>query len=266
MVNPGDLICGSCGQGNDPARNFCRSCGDSLQAATVAVATRLPWWRRIFRRKEAGPAPVGTRHGGATKAGAKGNAQRMRAPKVGGLLKKVLALAVVVALAVVLLVPGVRHSVGRRVNRIYGTFVYHYSPVDITKADASSQLPGREANNVFMGDVNAFWASAAPKPGTKPHIRLTFDKATDVSLLRIASGDPANFQGSPRPSIMEYRFSDGKVHSPLQIENVGTAQKFKVSAKKATYVDLTIDNVYPVAGAPFYAAVARIEVFLKKAG
>ena len=45
--HPGDLICGQCGEGNDPVRHFCRRCGNSLDEA---IAVRLPWYRRFFHR------------------------------------------------------------------------------------------------------------------------------------------------------------------------------------------------------------------------
>ena len=57
--DPGDLICGSCGIGNKPTRNYCRRCGTGLAAAEVAS---VPWWRRLWpkrtrRVKEAGSRP-----------------------------------------------------------------------------------------------------------------------------------------------------------------------------------------------------------------
>ncbi len=60
-LNPGDLVCGNCGAGNTPSRNFCRRCGDDLAAAEVA---KVPWWKRVFRRRAkatvAGTRPRGT--------------------------------------------------------------------------------------------------------------------------------------------------------------------------------------------------------------
>src|SRR5207247_4794005 len=59
--HPGDLICGQCGEGNDPVRHFCRRCGTSLDEA---LAVRLPWYRRFFNRlsrgktREAGCRPA----------------------------------------------------------------------------------------------------------------------------------------------------------------------------------------------------------------
>ncbi|MER6799974.1 zinc ribbon domain-containing protein, partial [Amycolatopsis mediterranei] len=48
ILNPGDLICGRCGKGNAPARNFCSRCGASLAESEVV---KTSWWRRLFGRK-----------------------------------------------------------------------------------------------------------------------------------------------------------------------------------------------------------------------
>lgn len=256
---PGDLICGQCGEGNDPKRNFCHHCGASLQEAVVAT---VPWWRRILRHRPKKPVVAGTRPGGGRTTG-----NRRELPDLSELGKRLMVVVAVVVGIIAIAVPSVRKSVPRSFSGVVRKFIYHYVPVSISKVDAmGNEVPGHGAANVFQGDANSFWATPAPKPGTKPQIRVFFDRPHDVSLLRLTSGDPANFPGSPRPRVIEYRFSDGRSHPALQIENVDTPQKFKVSGAKATYVDIVINDVYPVAGSSFYAAVSRIEVFQKKAG
>ena len=49
----GELICATCGTGNQTDRSFCRRCAASLAVepvAEVSVAPRLSWWRRLFRQ------------------------------------------------------------------------------------------------------------------------------------------------------------------------------------------------------------------------
>jgi TIR domain len=45
---PGDLICGECGEANSPSRKFCGRCGASLASASTFPPT---WWRRIVPRR-----------------------------------------------------------------------------------------------------------------------------------------------------------------------------------------------------------------------
>lgn len=60
-AEPGDIICGQCGQPNVPSRRFCRRCGSFLPDQD-RVAVRLPWWRRLFggKRGHQGPGPSGS--------------------------------------------------------------------------------------------------------------------------------------------------------------------------------------------------------------
>src|SRR5437879_13130416 len=97
----GDLICGQCGEGNDPVRHFCRRCGSSLDEA---IAVRLPWYRRFFNRlfggrtREAGWLP-----------------RRVGPPNVEGVVWRIvrlpIAALIIVGLLAFLLVPSSRNLV-----------------------------------------------------------------------------------------------------------------------------------------------------------
>jgi hypothetical protein len=69
----GDLICGECGEANPPGRKFCSRCGNSL---ATAVVVKIPWYKRIFRRKPkeamAGERPWTAKDGGKKKPKRKG--------------------------------------------------------------------------------------------------------------------------------------------------------------------------------------------------
>src|SRR4029450_6610819 len=61
----GDLICGECGEGNPPARNFCSRCGTTLKDAAVA---KRKWWQKLIPHRkqksmEAGARPWKTKDG-----------------------------------------------------------------------------------------------------------------------------------------------------------------------------------------------------------
>ena len=48
VAQPGDRICGACGEPNDPSRKFCRRCGANLVEAKVVAAAKVAWYRRLF--------------------------------------------------------------------------------------------------------------------------------------------------------------------------------------------------------------------------
>jgi hypothetical protein len=48
-LKPGELACPSCGAGNEPARSFCRRCGNSL-APAAEEAKKPSWWRKLVTK------------------------------------------------------------------------------------------------------------------------------------------------------------------------------------------------------------------------
>ena len=101
VAQPGDRICGSCGEANDPTRKFCRRCGAGLGEARIVAEKPLPWWRRIFRRGPKAPKQyaagerIGTMAPGSASAGGGG---------VAGLVRKGLKVRNLVGLALGLIV------------------------------------------------------------------------------------------------------------------------------------------------------------------
>jgi hypothetical protein len=66
QLQPGELICGECGEGNAPARKFCKRCGHSLASAETV---RRPVWKKLWPTKKVKTLEVGERPG---RAGTKG--------------------------------------------------------------------------------------------------------------------------------------------------------------------------------------------------
>jgi ribosomal protein L40E len=71
-AEPGDIFCGQCGHFNDPERRFCRRCGSRLD--NLAMTVRLPWWKRIFHRRQPDHKKAETRMGGRGRGAAGGGA------------------------------------------------------------------------------------------------------------------------------------------------------------------------------------------------
>ncbi|HEX4982989.1 MAG TPA: hypothetical protein VFV63_14880, partial [Ilumatobacteraceae bacterium] len=99
-INPGDLVCGACGEGNDPGRNYCRRCGSTLAEATVA---RTRWFRRRPKRAK-GIVAAGDRPGRPGRSSGGRNAARSarlaRGKFLGRLagVKRILALLAIVGI------------------------------------------------------------------------------------------------------------------------------------------------------------------------
>jgi uncharacterized OB-fold protein len=259
--HPGDLICGQCGEGNDPTRHFCRRCGSSLDEA---IAVRLPWYRRFFSRifgvrtREAGWRP-----------------HRVGPPNVMGVVWRVVRLAlgalIVVALLAFLLVPSFHNLVVNRVTSAVTTvrkaIFPHYDAVYATGASASTSIAGHLPNLATDKFNNTYWAARAGDPG--PYLKVSFHDPVDLAQIGFDSGaagtTPADdFLAQPRPHNVHLVFSNGtttdlilKDEDPKVAKN---AQFYPVEAKQVSFVEIHIMSVYAPAGAsPSSVALAEVE-------
>jgi hypothetical protein len=263
--HPGDLICGQCGEGNDPVRHFCRRCGNSLDEA---IAVRLPWYRRFFTRifgvrsREAGWRP-----------------QRVGPPNVMGVVWRVVRLAlvalIIVALLAFLLVPSFHNGVVNRVTSgvttVRKAIFPHYDAVYPTGASASSSTAGHLPNLAIDKFTNTYWAARAGDPS--PFLKLTFPEPVDLAQIGFDSGaagaTPADdFLVQPRPHVVHLVFSNGtakdltlKDDDPKVAKN---AQFYAIDAKNVTFVEIHIMSVFAPAGAsPSAVAIAEVEFRVK---
>lgn len=263
--HPGDLICGQCGEGNDPVRHFCRRCGNSLDEA---IAVRLPWYRRFFNRlfgvrtREAGWRP-----------------NRVGPPNVMGVVWRIVRLAlgafIVVGLLAFLLVPSFHSLVANRVTSgvtaVRKAVFPHYEAVYATGASASTSIAGHLPNLAIDKFNNTYWAAAASDRG--PYLKVSFHDPVDLAQIGFDSGaagtTPADdFLAQPRPHQVHLVFSNGtatdltlKDEDPKVAKN---AQFYPIDAKQVTFVEIHIMSVYATAGASLSSvAIAEVEFRIK---
>ena len=263
--HPGDLICGQCGEGNDPTRHFCRRCGSSLDEA---IAIRLPWYRRFFnkvfgvRTREAGWRP-----------------HRVGPPNVLGIVWRIVRLAIVAVIAVALLafllVPSFHNAVVNRVTSTVTTvrkaFFPHYSAVYATGAAASTSIAGHLPNLAIDTHTNTYWAARAGDAG--PFLKLTFHDPVDLAQIGFDSGAAGttpvdDYLAQPRPHQVHLVFSNGttldltlKDEDPKVAKN---AQFYAIDAKQVSFVEIHFMSVYAPAGAsPSSVAIAEVEFKVK---
>ena len=259
--HPGDLICGQCGEGNDPVRHFCRRCGNSLDEA---IAVRLPWYRRFFNRlfgvrtREAGWRP-----------------HRVGPPNVMGMVWRIVRLAIaaliVVGLLAFLLVPSFHNLVVDRVTSTVTTVrkaaFPHFDAVYATGASASTSTAGHLPTLAIDKFNNTYWAAQAKDPA--PYLKVSFHDPVDLAEIGFDSGAAGtaaadDFLTQPRPHNVHLVFSNGttkdltlKDEDPKVAKN---AQFYPVDAKQVTFVEIHIMSVYATAGAsPSSVALAEVE-------
>jgi len=253
VVNPGDLICGDCGEGNVPTRRFCRKCGHSL--AEAQVAARPPWWRRLLTRRRKAPARAGerrSRRGGKARKVGEG-AQAAGWWVQGGLawLRRVILVLALAGVAVPFVVPSVRTVVRDKATSAYRsvrrTVAPRYQLVNSLAATAKSSVGGHEPDMVRDGAKNTWWAENGG-PANAPDLSLSFDGPVDLAKILITSGagDAADgYLAQPRPKDLHIVYNTGRSTNVTVADTVGKAQSFDLKdAKQVSRVDVFIVSQY----------------------
>jgi hypothetical protein len=261
-INPGDLVCGQCGEGNDPARKFCRRCGASLQQAAVFT---LPWFRRLWRKlttrrtRVAGERPTTRRRiiGGAGP---------------GWLTSWITKLVVVVVIVVVVLafVGPWQHSIKHHASRYYHDVanVVHttYNPVHPLSAAATSAASGHPAEFAIDGGTNTSWQTATRGSAKGQKLVIKLAGATNIDKIGFLNGDsdsPGSFLTQPRLAVIQLAFGGTHPYSKtVTLKDESTFQSVTVKAKSATALTITIESTYPSAQGT-HAALAEVELFQK---
>ena len=254
--HPGDLICGQCGEGNDPTRHFCRRCGSEL---AEAVAVQLPWyrrwWNRVFpgRTREAGWRPT-----------------RVGAPNVTGIFVRVLRLAIIAVVLLFalafLLVPPFHNTVVTRASAAFTTVrkTIHpnLDPVHPVSATATTSIPNHPASLAIDTFTNTYWAASAAD--RQPVLIINFSGPVDLAEIGVTSGAAGTapqdqFLAQPRPHQLHLVFSNGYT-TDVTLTDSNKAQFNAIEAKQVTSMELHILSVYAPAGAaPASAAIAEVE-------
>lgn len=262
QVQPGDLVCGSCGEPNTPPRKFCRRCGTSL---AEVVAVKRKWWQR--RKSSAAGAsnaagvPAGTRPGASAGQRGRGVGKGARAAKgatLGGLgrARRIVALLAILGIGAGMAIPSWRSAITDKasdtlnwVKRKINPQFAQVSP-DPALTAASSSVAGHEAAMVADGASNTFWLADPGDPAATATV--TFTPATKLSNLLITPGDQEkkeNFKAQPRPKdlFVEAFDRDGKSvkTAQLALEDKIDPQKFGFSAKDVATVRITVQSCFP---------------------
>jgi hypothetical protein len=207
-LQPGDLVCGECGEGNSVTRKFCSRCGTSLAEAAVV---KTPWWRKLLPRRGAKVRKSGERskHGGRrgkTKLGAAFSTTFK-------VVRRVVALMLVLGGVAYGLFAPFRGWVNERTAEAKGTFERtffpQYAPVSAAEAPvASLASPDHPANMAVDGLFDTFWA--APVGGPEPNMVVKFDRSVHLAKIIVHNGDGAGFKETHRAQKLHLVFSDGR--------------------------------------------------------
>lgn len=257
-LQPGELVCGECGEGNPPTRKFCSRCGTSLATATVV---KTPWWRKLLPRRGAKVRKAGERskrrgRGGKSKLGIAVSATFRFARR---------------AVAILLLLGGIAYGmfapfrgwVNERAAETKGTFerlVFpQYVPVSASEAPmASLALPDHPANLAVDGASDSFWA--APMGAEEPNMVVKFDRTVDLARIIVHNGDGADFKATSRAQKLHLVFSTGKT-TDVSLQDLPDPQTLEIeNADGVSSVEIHVVTTFKsVTGNTL--AISEIEFF-----
>jgi zinc-ribbon domain len=261
----GDLICGECGEANPPGRKFCSRCGTSLAAAVVM---RIPWWKRVFRRKPksamAGERPWQAKDGGKKRPKRKGIA-RFIGPvrRVGGIVLVVLGI-----------VYGVyspfRHWVNDHTTQVKDKAMSIIHP----QFDQVTVGPGTTSNDVTPnpdhpgtmavdGFKNTYWLTAPPSDSFRPELDVELTEKVDLAKVIVRTGASDDFQGHHRPKSLLFIFDTGASYE-VQLKNTPDAQTVTIhNGKGVQHFKIAVTSIYEsINGTDL--GITEIEFFKKK--
>jgi hypothetical protein len=259
-LQPGDLICGDCGEGNVETRKFCSRCGASL---VTAEKVKTPWWRKLLPRRGAKVRKSGDR----PKPGGRGKTKTALAVgKTFRLIRRIVTVA--------LLLGGILYTVWSPfrgwVNQQYVAVQHQvellifpqYAPVSATGVECTPETPPDSGCQAAVdGFSNTHWL--APVDAAPPVLVLRFDREVDLSRMILRNGAVDDFQGNHRARKLHLVFSTGKTSDVDLTDNPDPNQYDIANGDGATSVEIHVVDLFrSVDGTQL--ALSEIELFEKK--
>jgi hypothetical protein len=273
---PGDLVCDSCGAGNDPNRKFCRQCGSSLVAAVVEP--KVPWWKRFFRRnKRKVPPPQPTGPGRPTK-----KTQRRRTTRkfLGYFRMGVALLAVAAVLGITFIDPWRKSFTDftsckkRQVQAVLKPPVRNVQLKGNPTPPTSSRegVAPNTALKAFDSNPATFWLAPPPTPAD-PLTTLTAEFAGTATIRQIhffpglpKASNPGS-QPTPKTVVLTFRNAKGEVVGKqerfvLETNVAKEDQLLKLKTKKRVdSVEVAILDVHASQTGGTQVAISDIQFF-----
>jgi hypothetical protein len=262
-LQPGDAICGNCGEGNAPSRKFCSRCGDSL---VQAEHVKPRWWHRFRRTRGPKTVKLGDAPGKAA------GGRSLHAPRPGfkhflvQVYRKariVVAAAIVVAGVIYGVYPPFRTQVNSifssEKNKISAIVDQKFVPVHAVKCTANAQVKGHPAALACDGFFNNYWL-APWSSSPEPTLTLTFAHPVTITRLILYNGAFGRYVQDGRPSSLHLVFSNDESYTIIP-QDTPQAQTFTVKHAlliKSVVIQITSTYQGTVAN---NVAISQIELF-----
>jgi hypothetical protein len=224
-----------------------------------AEVVRVPWWRRLFRRRGAKVVAAHRRPGQRTDSGF----------SLKQVLRRIYRTVRLVG-AVVLLVAGIAYGAyppfrnyvngevaavkGKVSSKVNQVFV----PVHAAKIVANAQDPGHPATAAADEALNTYWL--APTTGANPTLTLTFAHPVTLERMIVHSGASDAYTAHGRPQLLLLVFSNQESDT-ISLQDSAKQQTVNIThAALVSSVQIQVAETY-AGGNPSDVAVAEVELF-----
>ncbi|HWB67766.1 MAG TPA: hypothetical protein VG708_13165 [Mycobacteriales bacterium] len=244
-LNPGDLICGQCGEGNSPTRRFCSRCGESLAGAEVV---KRSWWRRLVakltprpRKPKSVPSEELEGVPGARPA------RHHRQPKdIIRSARKVLAVFLIFGAGLGAALAPVRNWVVSQYesvkHKITNAIQPSYEPVHAARITWTAAGPRHPGTKLGDGFKNTYWNASTSVQD--PSVTFHFGKAVTLSKAIVYNGGGSNFQNEDRVHDLHVVYSTGHA-TDLDLKDTADPQTLSLSgAKNITSITFEVESRY----------------------
>ncbi len=259
-LQPGDLVCGQCGEGNPPVRKFCSRCGESLVAAEVV---RTPWYRRLmFWRRGPRTLEAGSRPGREGVKGPKGAALGKQYRRLRAALAALLLFLSLLYLAAPPVKDLVDRTIGRPIIALKDTVVGWFNglsdpfidvaPVAAVSEPNALEVKDHPASNV-IDSTDSFWAGRFEPGEDRPGVRLTFsaaDASNTYETVFITGGGTGEDQDAfLHPKKIRFTYGSSNSETCTLPEASGEPQRCDLTeAVTFTKVTITVLSVFKKQG------------------
>ncbi|WP_370941869.1 hypothetical protein AB5J62_22445 [Amycolatopsis sp. cg5] len=256
-LEPGDLICGACGEGNAATRRFCGRCGESLADAEIVLPTwgqRVKLWFRGRRRHQAGTRP-----------GQKGTPEHRKWRFSVGLRRIRASIGVVMILLMLLYAayPPFRTALNSAAKEIYQDVrpsLKPVRPVSVTASDPRFETAPHVAANLTDQYTDTYWAAPWSEQ-RRPAFTVRFGGDYIISDIIVYAGASGDFVNNGRPSILKLTFSNNET---VLLTPQDTADNQTLKVTKADLVNsvlVEVEDIYVPQNGKSDVAISEIEFF-----
>jgi len=264
-LQPGDKVCGDCGEGNNPNRRFCSRCGASLDEAVIVKAK---WWRKFLPRRRNRVVEAGMRPGRRGMRGGRGGGSPIlrvigtifrTAMKIGGV---VVLIAGIVYASYAPFRSWVNTNVNSIEQKVLGKVHPELAQIHAFSTKASVEVSGHTGTMVDDGFTNTYWEAPDNVASQQPLLTLTFDHAVTIQRIILHNGASDNFQAVDRAETLHLVYNTGQVED-ITAKDTPDAQTLTVNhGAGVTSMTIQVTGFFRTTGAT-QVAITEIEFFGK---